>query len=276
LKIKEKTLMKKWLPVVGWAVFFLFSPLVCLAQQQHSEGRQIMETQMERHKVKTARDHVVMLLIDKDGARKIRELKRYAKEDDNDLRQALIVFTSPSDLKGTTLLTIEASKGEYRQWLHLPGQTSLQRIAEKSKRTAFMGSDFTYEDLQPEDPDNYVFSLAEPGQIDGHDCFVIDITPADRETEKNSAYSRRRAWVRKDIYFTLKIEFYDKRDQLVKTQTSHDLKHSHDTVWYAEKVLMENLQKNHKTLMGIKTKEVNVPIDDALFTEKTILSNKHL
>ncbi len=266
--------MGKRLSVIGWALFVLYSPLVCLAQ--NSEGRQIIETQMERYKVKTARDHVVMLLINKEGDRKIRELKRYAKESDNDLRQAMIVFISPSDLKGTTLMTIEASKGEYRQWMHLPGQTSLQRIADKSKRTAFMGSDFSYEDLQPEKPDNYVFSLSEPQRLDDQDCFVIDIIPADRETEKNSAYGRRRAWIRKDIYFTLKIEFYNKRDQLVKTQTSHDLKHSHDTVWYAEKVLMENHQKNHKTLMGIKTKEVNIPIDDSLFTEKTILSNKHL
>jgi hypothetical protein len=266
--------MKKWIPVIGWAVCILCSPLVCLAQ--HSEGRQIMETQKEKHQVKTARDHVVMLLIDKNGDRKVRELKRYAKESDNGLRQAMIVFTSPADLKGTTLMTLELSKGEYRQSMHLPGQTSLQRIADKSRRTAFMGSDFTYEDLQPEAPDNYIFSLAEPQRLDDQDCFVVDVIPGDKETKRNSAYGRRRVWVRKDIYFTLKIEFYDKRDQLVKTQTSHDLKHSHDTVWYAEKVLMENHQKNHKTLMGIKTKEVNVPIDDGLFTEKTILSNKHL
>jgi hypothetical protein len=270
----EKWISVKWIPLIGWAVCILCSPLVCLAQ--HSEGRQIMETQMERHQVKTARDHVVMLLINKNGDRKVRELKRYAKESDNGLRQAMIVFTSPADLKGTTLMTLEVSKGEYRQSMHLPGQTSLQRIADKSRRTAFMGSDFTYEDLQPENPDNYKFSLAESQRLDEQDCFVVDVIPEDKETKRNSAYGRRRVWVRKDIYFTLKIEFYDKRDQLVKTQTSHDLKHSHDTVWYAEKVLMENHQKNHKTLMGIKTKEVNVPIDDGLFTEKTILSNKHL
>ncbi|MDD9303482.1 MAG: outer membrane lipoprotein-sorting protein [Desulfobacter sp.] len=160
--------------------------------------------------------------------------------------------------------------------MFLPGQKSLQRIASKAKRSAFMSSDFTYEDMQPDDPNNYSFSAPRSDTLDGHDCFVIDVTPATAEAKKQSSYGRRRAWVRKDIYFTVKIEFYDRRDRLIKTQTCHDLKNSHDDVWYAQKILMENHKKNHKTLMGIKTKDVNIPIDDALFSEKTILNRKHL
>ncbi len=266
--------MKKWLLIIGWgAIILIFSTL---SWAQAEDGRQIMDTQADRHKVDSARDQSVMLLIDKNGNRKIREIKRYGKKSENGFNKTLLVFTSPPDLKGTTLMTQEISKGEYKQWIYLPGQQSLQRIAAKAKRSAFMGSDFTYEDMQPDNPDYYSFSSPRSETLDGHDCFVIDITPATAEAKKQSSYGRRQAWVRKDIYFTVKVKFYDRRDRLVKTQTCHELKNSHGNVWYAQKVLMDNHKKKHKTLMGIKTKDVNLPIEDALFSEKTILSKKHL
>jgi len=42
-------------------------------------------------------------------------------------------------------------------------------------------------------------------------------------------------WIQKDIYFTVTIKLFDRRNNLMKTQTSHSLKNSHGTVWYAEK-----------------------------------------
>ena len=44
----------------------------------------------------------------------------------------------------------------------------------------------------------------------------------------------------------------------------------------AKKSLMVNHRNGHKTLMGIKNRRINVPIEDALFTERFILSGRHL
>ena len=266
-------MMKKKILTAG-VILFSFLPVICLAQDP--SGRQIVQTQKDRHRVSSARDTSVMLLIDKKGNRKVREIKRFGKDSDTDLKKTLLVFTAPADLKGTTLMTWEITKGAYKQWMFLPGQTALKRIASSARRSSFMGSDFTFEDLQPDNMDNYNFSTPETQVLEGQDCFVIDITPATDAVKKTSSYGRRRVWVRKDIYFTVKIEFYDRRDRLVKTQTCRELTHSHGTVWYAGKVLMENHKTKHKTLMGIKTKEVNIPVDDNLFSEKTILSGKHI
>ncbi len=259
-----------------WTIVFFMVLLWVVPSSWALDGRNIIETQRDRHGVESAQDYSVMLLIDKKGKRNVREIKRYGKKLENGLHRSMLVFTLPKDLKGTALLTWEIAPGEYKQWLCLPDKKSLQRISSQSNRTPFMGSDFTYEDMQPDTLDNYLFSSPDTQVLDDKECFVIDITPATREIGKKSAYGKRRVWIQKDIYFTVKIQFFDRRNNLMKTQTSHSLKNSHGTVWYAQKVLMDNHRKNHKTLLGIKTKQVNLDIADGFFTEKTILSGKHL
>ena len=231
----------------NWTIVFFMVLLWVIPSSWALDGRKIIETQRDRHGVESAQDQSVMLLIDKKGKRNVREIKRYGKKLENGLRRSMLVFTLPKDLKGTALLTWEIAPGEYKQWLCLPDKKSLQRISSQSNRTPFMGSDFTYEDM-----------------------------PATQEIGKKSAYGKRRVWIQKDIYFTVKIQFFNRRNTLMKTQTSHSLKNSHGRVWYAKKVLMDNHLKNHKTLMGIKTKQVNIDIDDDFFTEKTILGGKYL
>ena len=149
-------------------ILFLLSSL---SWAQEPTGRIIFEKHRDKHRVTNVMDHVVMLLIDKNGNRKVRSLKRYNKKFQDSFMRSLIVFLEPSDLKGTALLTRQLAEDEYKQWLYLPDQKVLQRIASRSKRSSFMGSDFTYEDLQPDSMNNYNFSSPETETIDNQDCF---------------------------------------------------------------------------------------------------------
>ncbi len=251
----------------------IFSLFASLSLAQDPTGRQIFEEHRDRHSISNVLDHVVMLLIDKNGNRKIRSLKRYNKKFEDGLKRSMIVFLEPGDLKGTTLLTRQLAENEYKQWIYLPGRNAMQRIASRSQRSAFMGSDFTYEDLQPDLLDNYNFSTPESETIEGKDCFVIVMTP---KNKKNTSYGKRIFWIRKDIYFTMKIEFFDHHKRLIKTQTNHELTTEGNGVWYAKKVLMDNHKKKHKTLMGLKERHENKEIDNTFFTQKNILKGMHM
>jgi len=260
--------------IICYMVLLLLIPFAAHAGEL--TGRQIVELQKERHAVKTDTADIVMLLVDRRGNKKHRLIQRYGKEYENGPRRTLIVFKEPKDIAGTAFLTWELEGGKSKQWLYLPAQKRMQRIAGQSGKGAFMGTDFTYEDLQPDAIQNYNYSLLDPGKVDKADCYVIEITPATKEKQKESAYSRRVVWVRKDIVFTVKIEFYDRRGRLFKTQTNHDLVNIEGTVWMAKKSLMSNHKKRHKTLMGVKERKINVFIDDSVFTERFILSGKHI
>ena len=256
--------------------FLLFLFLIpCIAPAGELTGRQIMELQKERHAVKSDMADIVMLLIDKKGNKKQRFLIRYGKEFENGLKRALLVFKEPKDIAGTALLTWEIEGGQSKQWLYLPSQKKMQRIANQSRKANFMGTDFTYEDLQPDAIENYNYNILGSEKVNKADCYIVEITPATKEKQRESAYSKRLIWVKKDIFFSVKIEFYDRRGRLIKTQTNHDLTHLEGDVWMAKKSLMTNHKKKHKTLMGVKSRKINIPVDETVFTERFVLSGKH-
>ena len=239
-------------------------------------GRQIMDEQKTRHEVDSEYVEVVMLLADNKGNKEKRLTKQYNKKLGNGEARALLVFLDPADIKGTALLTWDHDKDPSDQWLYLPAQGKMQRIAEGSKKSYFMGTDFTYEDLEPEDMDNYVYTVVKSEALDGAACWVVEAVPANEAKKRESSYSKRLLWIRQDNYVTVKVEFYDRRERVMKTQTAHDLENVQGTVWRARKTLMDNVSKDHKTVMGLKARELNKPIDDQVFTERFILKGSHL
>lgn len=239
-------------------------------------GREIMERQQDRHALETETSTIVMLLLDDKGNQRTRIMKRWSKRFSDGLYRNLCVFLEPKDIAGTALLTWQLEDGQTKQWLYLPAQKSLRRIASQGRKSYFMGTDFTFEDLQPDTLEDYRYEVKGLETLDGHPCTLIEITPASREKERESAYSRRLTWVRKDLLYPVKVEFYDRRGKCIKTQTNHELIQLEGQAWTAKKALMINHRTGHKTIMGLKACETGHVIEDSVFTERHILSGKHL
>ena len=69
----------------------------------------------------------------------------------------------------------------------------------------------------------WMMSRAGSEAVDGQDCFVIEALPANDKEAEESGYSKRKLWIRKDISYTVKREFYDKKNQLEKVETDRKL-----------------------------------------------------
>jgi hypothetical protein len=239
-------------------------------------GRQIMDEQKKRHNVDSEYAESTLVLVDETGGKEQRVIKAYMKDMGNDLDRSLIVFLEPATVRGTALLTWQQKDRDDDQWLYLPSQKKLQRIAQASKRSYFMGTDFTYEDNQTEQLDDYQYTVLRSEEVDGHDCWVIESLPVSPKKKQESGYSKRNLWIRKDIYFGIKIEYYDRRGRHIKTQTSYKLVNVQGSIWRPSQTLMDNYERNHKTLRGTRTQKINLAIDDEVFTERYIQSEKHL
>jgi pSer/pThr/pTyr-binding forkhead associated (FHA) protein len=239
-------------------------------------GRQIMDEQKKRHDVDSEYAESTLVLVDETGGKEQRVIKAYMKDMGNDLDRSLIVFLEPATVRGTALLTWQQKDRDDDQWLYLPSQKKLQRIAQASKRSYFMGTDFTYEDNQTEQLDDYQYTVLRSEEVDGHDCWVIESLPVSPKKKQESGYSKRNLWIRKDIYFGVKIEYYDRRGRHIKTQTSYKLVNVQGSIWRPSQTLMDNYERNHKTLRGTRTQKINLTIDGEVFTERYIQSEKHL
>ena len=216
-----------------------------------------------------------MILVDKDGGKETREVRRHSKEVEPDIYRTLVVFLSPADIKGTALLTWQHKDRANDQWLYLPAQGKMQRIAEGGKKNYFMGTDFTYEDLEIEDLDHYTYHFLREDPVDGVTCYVVEALPASEQKKKETSYSKRILWITKDLFTTLKGEFYDKRGDLIKTQTNHEWENVTGTIWRPKKTLMDNKKANHKTVAGSVQRTIDQDIPDDTFTDRYILKGLH-
>jgi len=241
--------------------------------QEQMTARHVMEERRRRHDVSAEYTELVMILEERNGSKQKRLLRKYDKDVGDDRHRMLSVFMEPADIRGTALLTWDREQSD-DHWLYLPSRKKLQRIAPGSRTGYFMGTDFTYEDMEREDIDRYTYSLLAPARFEGHDCFLVEAT-AKQGAEKTSAYGKRRLWLRKDIFFAVKIEFFDRRGRHIKTLTCHELYNPKGDVWRPRKTLMDNHSEKHKTATGLRAGEIDPVLDDMVFTQRYILSERH-
>ena len=143
-------------------------------------------------------------------------------------------------------------------------------------RCYFMGTDFTYEDNQSEQLDDYEYTKIRDDSFEGAEVWVLESVPVTAKKKKESGYSKRIMWVRKDIYLTVKIEYFDRRGRAIKTQTMHKLTNVGGQAWRPNQTLMDNYDRKHKTLRGNQSRKMNPQIDDSIFTERYIKAERHL
>lgn len=177
------------------------------------------------------------------GEESLRELRVSMLEVEGDGDKSLILFDSPRDIAGTAFLSHTHALAPDDQWLYLPALKRVKRIAASSKSGPFMGSEFAYEDLTSNEVEKYRYRLLREESLEDQPCFVLEERPA----YENSGYTRRVVWLDKARYQPLKVEFYDRKDTLLKTLLFSDYSRYLDTWWRAGRMQMANHQSGKQT-----------------------------
>lgn len=252
----------------------LFAWALCTAVVSAQSGLDVVKKQKDLLKTKDEHETQKMVLVNAQGQTKERRIERYTKTDANDLNKILIRFLSPRDVENTALLTWERQGGDDDQWLYLPAIGNPKRIGSSGKKNRFMGTDFSYEDLRPEPTDSYSYKLIGSEACDGSSCFVIEAVPRTERERQDSGYGRRKFWIRKDNYYSVKREFYDAAGTLEKIERSTGLKNVSGSVWRANSTEMEDVKKHTKTLLSVEERRINQGLSEQLFTERELTKNR--
>jgi hypothetical protein len=263
--------MVKWSTAAAY-----FMLMFCASAHAEMTGRQIMEKQNLLHKVSNEYLEEKMLLIDRSGRKEVRSIRIYNKKNQGNAEKTLIVFDSPDNIRGLAMLTWKNETRQDDQWLYLSSLKKLQRIAEGNKKSYFAGTDFTYEDFETENLDNCHYTLQHIEDVNKHACYVIDAFPADEIAKKKTGYGKRRIWIRKDIFFAVQVWFFNHRGQHVKTMNCYDLVNVKDSVYRADKIIMDNHHLKHKTICGVNRRDILTEIRDMTFQHRYILSERHV
>lgn len=186
-----------------------------------------------------------MILRNRQGQESRRQIRGRALEVDGDGDKAISIFDTPADIKGTAFLSFTHVNKSDDQWLYLPALKRVKRIASKNKSGPFMGSEFAFEDMSSQEVDKYTYKWIRDEKLDGIDVYVIERIPVD----KNSGYTRQIVWGDKKIYHPLKVEFYDRKNSLLKTLTFTGYKKYLNKYWRADRLNMVNHQNGKSTLL---------------------------
>lgn len=226
------------------------------------DGVQIAQKVVDRNDGQDATSKIRMLLIDKRGNKRFRNLITVVKKY-GDLSKSYMRFTSPADIDGTSFLTWENKDRDDDQFLYLPALQRVRRIVSSQKSNRFVNTDYTYEDLQSREVDQDTHTILREEKIDTYDCWVLESIPKRLD---DSQYGKRIIWVIKEIYLPLKIEFYDKRNRLFKIFTGKKFQKI-DGIWTILDAEMNDLKKEHRTLMKTDEIQYNRNVPDEVFTK---------
>lgn len=186
-----------------------------------------------------------MVLVDASGGERLRELRVKTLEGRDDGDQLLAIFETPADVRGTVFLSHTHAGRADDQWLFLPAIKRVKRIAPANQSSPFMGSEFSYEDLASAEVEKYTYAYRGDERYEGDAGFLLERVPVDAE----SGYSRQRVWVDQERYVALKIEYYDRRGEKLKTLTLGDYRQYLGRYWRAHEARMENHQSGKLTIL---------------------------
>jgi len=206
-----------------------------------------------------------MTLINASGQTSVRDLLMKTLEGENG-DKTISTFLSPADVKGTKVLGWEHVDKDDDQWLYLPALKRIKRIASRNKSGSFMGSEFSYEDIGNQNYQKYTF-MGEPEvvQYEGMECYKGARIPKD----KNSGYTKQVSWVDTKDFLIRKIEYYDRKQELLKTATFHDYKKI-DGVWRVGKIVMKNHQNDKETILEWKEDKIKAGLSAKNFNKREL------
>src|SRR5207247_5536177 len=119
-------------------------------------------------------------------------LERFGSHGDSKM---VLRFTAPAEVKGVALLVVNHPDRASDQWMWTPGIERDRRIALQDRSTRFFGTDFSFEDLEERDVDQYDYALLGDDTVDGLAGWKIESTP---KAARSSQYTRSIVWIRKD------------------------------------------------------------------------------
>ena len=187
-----------------------------------------------------------MLLRNRQGRESRRHLRVKVLETEGDGDRSLFVFDEPRDVRGTAFLVHAHKGGPDDQWLYLPALKRVKRINSANRSGSFMGSEFAYEDMTPPEVEQFQYRYVREEACGELTCTVVERTPLD----PRSGYRRQLVWQDTDELRLWKVEYYDQRDDLLKTLDVSGYQRYVDRYWHAAEMTMVNHLTGKSTVLS--------------------------
>jgi outer membrane lipoprotein-sorting protein len=235
--------------------------LLCsLASAQYDFSLQIMDESENRSRAGTQQYEGTLEVITASNKVSVKHWK-YRRIGSNGASKAILRFTAPAEVKGVALLILNHTDRSSDQWMWTPAIERDRRIAAQDRSTRFFGTDFSFEDLEERDVDQFDYKFQDEETIGGLACWKIESKP---RQSVSSQYTSSMLWIRKDNYLAAQIENFSK-DKLVRRIRYSDIQNV-SGIWTPRTVEVYDANRKSRTVLKLEKLEYNVPMKDEDFT----------
>lgn len=210
-----------------------------------------------------AEARLVMALVNSRGQKQTRRMVLHSRKD-GDTRRMFLRFLSPSDVSGTAFLGVD-DDGDRTQYLYMPALAKTRRISSRQRNASFVGTDYSFADLDFRDVDDSAKVLLGSQTIAGQECWKVEVRP----TSPESDYDLVHVWVAKKTHLPLRIRFYDGGGNETKRLTVQEVKHVSGR-WIITESKMVDLKREHTTVMKVTEISLRDDISMDQFTVRAL------
>lgn len=215
--------------------------------------------------------NVVMVLVSETGEETERELSIKTKqyEGTNISSRSLIEFSSPANIAETALLSWSQIGVDDRQWLYMPELGRTRAISSAGKHGSFMGSEFSYADLQEKNIDDYEYNLLSTVLEDSVKYYLV--SREHKDTDVGIVYEELK--IRSDDFVIVKIDQYDHLNRHVKTFEMSDFRNFGELV-RPMNVIVFNLLNSRSTRLLFSDYNFDTGVSDRIFTQSGLQTRR--
>lgn len=252
-------------------IFSMFTALLMPLASAEPSIEEVINNCYYKNAGKDQRSELIAILRSDDGSEKRYEFARLWKDytGDGDLVDKVVIFTlKPLSSKDIAFMrwgyTIESNR-KAEQWVYLPETRMTRRLAKRDPENGDWG--LNDDELRIRNIDEDIHTYLGVKTYDKKDFYVVESQP-----KSDPIYSKRIAWYHKtdswDTCVEGRLDYYDKQGELVKRQfTKWD---KIDDAWIWRSVVVKNAQTKSTVIYRMKDIEVNVGLDDSVFSKRSL------
>lgn len=224
------------------------------------KGRQIAQEAWSRERgFQNYRVTMEMVLSDKRGQSSTRHLRAAVAETPSDGFRSLMMFNSPADIRGTAFLNHAHPTRLDDQWLYLPSIKRTKRIATESRAGSFMSSEFAFEDMTTQELEKYSYRYLGADKVIDRAAHKVERVPL----YEGSGYTRQVVWFDEERHVALQADYYDRRNERLKTLTLGNYKLFAGKFWKPETMTMVNHLNGKSTVIKFTGYEFGTSLAEA-------------
>lgn len=262
------------LPIALTTLLALSLPLA--SQAAEADPRAIMQKVYDREDGNHSVMDMEMILIDKNGEQRIRQVKSYSRDAgaDGQDEEGIMFFLSPADVKNTGFLSYDYHDDakDDDQWLYLPALKKVKRIASSDKSSNFMGTDFTYADMNERHTKNYDYKLLKEDVLNGDKVWVIEAIPVTEKEKEETGYTKTVSFVRQDNFVVVRALSFVEKGNKLKYMDTKKLELI-DGIWVASELTMttkKDKETLHQTIFKLTNIKFNQPQPADMFSTRRL------